>query len=298
MRLLLFSASMAAVLLLAAQATAETAAERAMADQIARNLKDSGQLRNYQIGIKYQDGVVLLGGTVANASQRDTAIRLARQMDGVSRVICQLQFAGDTQAAAGQRAPNMLNDFNDAPMSSTANRPSPVVHAFADGGFAQAPRGQMASRTNSQGRVSQASTRGNMPLPSPRPAAGSAGPAVRQANAQGVYHAAGAYPQGCAPGAMGAAGGMGAVPVGFVPHGHGRGPSYDNAMMPGYAWPSYASYPNYAALTYPKQYSPTAWPYIGPFYPYPQVPLAWRKVSLEWDDGWWFLDFSAHNSTH
>ena len=44
-------------------------------------------------------------------------------------------------------------------------------------------------------------------------------------------------------------------------------------------------------LTYPKQYSPTAWPYIGPFYPYPQVPLGWRKVSLEWDDGWWMLDF-------
>ncbi len=63
--------------------------------------------------------------------------------------------------------------------------------------------------------------------------------------------------------------------------------------MPGYAWPSYASYPNYAALSYPQQYSPTAWPYIGPFYPYPQVPLAWRKVSLEWDDGWWFLDFSC-----
>ena len=50
--------------------------------------------------------------------------------------------------------------------------------------------------------------------------------------------------------------------------------------MPGYAWPSYAAYPNYAAVTYPKQYSPTAWPYIGPFYPYPQVPLGWRKVTL------------------
>jgi hypothetical protein len=21
------------------------------------------------------------------------------------------------------------------------------------------------------------------------------------------------------------------------------------------------------------------------------VPLGWRKVTLEWDDGWWFLDF-------
>jgi hypothetical protein len=66
---------------------------------------------------------------------------------------------------------------------------------------------------------------------------------------------------------------------------------FDHPQMPGYAWPSYAAYPNYAAVTYPKQYSPTAWPYIGPFYPYPQVPLGWRKVTLEWDDGWWFLDF-------
>jgi hypothetical protein len=66
---------------------------------------------------------------------------------------------------------------------------------------------------------------------------------------------------------------------------------YDHPAMPAYAWPSYASYPNYAAVTYPKQYSPTAWPYIGPFYPYPQVPLGWRKVNLQWDDGWWWLDF-------
>ena len=66
---------------------------------------------------------------------------------------------------------------------------------------------------------------------------------------------------------------------------------YDHPQMPAYAWPTYASHPNYAAVTYPKQYSPSAWPYIGPFYPYPQVPLGWRKVTLEWDDGWWNLDF-------
>lgn len=70
--------------------------------------------------------------------------------------------------------------------------------------------------------------------------------------------------------------------------------SYDQPYMPGYAWPSYAAYPNYAAVTYPRQYSPTAWPYIGPFYPYPQVPLGWRKVTLQWDDGWWFLKFKNH----
>ena len=85
--------------------------------------------------------------------------------------------------------------------------------------------------------------------------------------------------------AMGAAAAVGGAGVAAA--------SYDNPQMPGYAWPSYAAYPNYAALTYPHQYSATAWPYIGPFYPYPQVPLGWRKVSLEWDDGWWFLDFKS-----
>ncbi len=73
---------------------------------------------------------------------------------------------------------------------------------------------------------------------------------------------------------------------------------YDHPTMPGYAWPSYAACPNYAAVTYPKQYSPTAWPYIGPFYPYPQVPLGWRKVTMEWDDGWWFLDFKDRRTMY
>jgi len=92
------------------------------------------------------------------------------------------------------------------------------------------------------------------------------------------------------PMAMGGTGvGMPPVPM------RGDGPN-----MPNYAWPSYAAYPNYAALQYPTQYSPTAWPYIGPFYPYPQVPLGWRRVSLEWDDGWWWLDFDErhHHSHH
>ena len=73
--------------------------------------------------------------------------------------------------------------------------------------------------------------------------------------------------------------------------GYGGGPNMGTPNLPGYAWPGYAAHPNYAAVTYPRQYSPSAWPYIGPFYPYPQVPLGWRRVSLEWDDGWWYLDF-------
>ena len=66
---------------------------------------------------------------------------------------------------------------------------------------------------------------------------------------------------------------------------------YNNPNMPDHAWPSYAQYPNSAAVSYPQQYSASAWPYIGPFYPYPQVPLGWRDATLRWDDGQWNLMF-------
>lgn len=63
---------------------------------------------------------------------------------------------------------------------------------------------------------------------------------------------------------------------------------------PNYAWPSYAPYPNYSAVGYPTAYPWQAWPNIGPFYPYPEVPLDWRAVTLRWDDGIWWLDFKKN----
>jgi hypothetical protein len=307
MRSVLFLATMAALMLPAPLATAETAAESSMAKEIGRQLKVSGQLRNYRIGVKYQDGVAWLTGDVASAEQRAVAVRLTEQMDGVNHVVCQLECSA-AEPTDADRSPNLFKAFDETKLVSSQSGPSPVVQAYGGAGAVQGQPAPPMARMAPQAARSQMS-RSNMPLPSRRLATGSAGPAIRQVSAQSVYPASAP----CAPGAMGgamgggaamgggyagAAGGGAAVPVGFVHHGSGRGPSYENAQMPGYAWPSYASYPNYAALTYPQQYSPTAWPYIGPFYPYPQVPLAWRKVSLEWDDGWWFLDFSAHNSSH
>ena len=84
-----------------------------------------------------------------------------------------------------------------------------------------------------------------------------------------------------APGCpTGAAGGLGASPV------------YNNPNLPDYAWPAYAAPDNYAQVNYPSQYDASAWPYIGPFYPYPQVPLGWRSAQLDWDDGYWKLRFA------
>jgi hypothetical protein len=59
--------------------------------------------------------------------------------------------------------------------------------------------------------------------------------------------------------------------------------------MPPYAWPTFAPYNNYSRVAYPLAYPYEQWPFIGPMYPFPRVPLGWRSVSLTWQDGnWWF----------
>jgi len=58
--------------------------------------------------------------------------------------------------------------------------------------------------------------------------------------------------------------------------------------LPPYAWPTYAPYNNMSRVAYPQSYPYNAFPYIGPYYPFPKVPLGWRKVVLEWEDGHWY----------
>jgi hypothetical protein len=59
--------------------------------------------------------------------------------------------------------------------------------------------------------------------------------------------------------------------------------------LPPYAWPTYAPYNNLSRVAYPASYPYNAFPFIGPYYPFPKVPLGWRKVTLEWDDGYWYI---------
>lgn len=100
----------------------------------------------------------------------------------------------------------------------------------------------------------------------------------------------GPMPGGAMGGPMG--GPMPGMPMPPMPMGRSNpGQVNDMPNLPNYSWPTYAQYPNSAAISYPKEYSASAWPYIGPFYPYPQVPLGWRSAQLEWDDGHWNLNF-------
>ncbi len=295
MRKLVFLALSAALLLPAANVLAESAEDESFARQIGQSLKESGQLRNYRIGVQYQDGVAKLTGTVTSIEQRDAAVRLTREIGGVEHVVCKLTYPEPNLVDAGFASGQSFGASQEVSFAAPQGDESNLMQAYGNNssmGATPARPSPMRMPQINQAAKRGPSPRNNMPLPSGMARGAQHPNQIRQASAQ-MYG-----PEACPPDGMGGAMAGGPAPAGFVPHGHGRGPSYENAQMPGYAWPSYASYPNYAALTYPKQYSPTAWPYIGPFYPYPQVPLAWRKVALEWDDGWWFLDFSAHNSSH
>ena len=59
--------------------------------------------------------------------------------------------------------------------------------------------------------------------------------------------------------------------------------------LPPYAWPTVAPYNNYSRVAYPTLYPYQAWPYIGPMYPFPKIPLGWRSIKLTYYHGcWWY----------
>ena len=74
----------------------------------------------------------------------------------------------------------------------------------------------------------------------------------------------------------------------------GVAPYSDTPVLPPYSWPAYTPYNNYASMAYQTQYPSGAWPFIGPPNPYPMIPSGWRKVTLKWRGGYWFLKFNAH----
>jgi hypothetical protein len=118
---------------------------------------------------------------------------------------------------------------------------------------------------------------GNGPLHPPTPLNGGM-PGGPMGGAPGMYPGAG----GLYPGAGGA---IDPVPLG----GPGVGAMMAPPAMPPYAWPTYAPYNNYSRVAYPDQYPAAAFPFIGPFYPFPKVPLGFRAIKLEWEDGhWWY----------
>jgi hypothetical protein len=182
-----------------AAASQEISPNQQTANNIAENLRQSGQLRQYRIDVTVDAGTATLTGNVADQAQREEALRIVQGVPGVERVLDRL--------ATGSTITQVQAPAQPAPVQAAP----PQIPAFP---------------------------------PEPRP----------------VYQAPTPSPYDLNP-----------------------------PNMPPYAWPTYAPYNNYSRVAYPEAYPYNAWPFVGPVYPFPKVPLGWRSVKLEWEDGhWWF----------
>lgn len=304
--------------------SAEAAAQpsnQELATKVATALRGAN-LRGENIEIQVQNGVAVLKGDIADSRQKAAATAAVASVAGIKSVDNQMkpmvaspaapsgvQQAGFTGAQAGQiqqvqyQAPgqpsnqevaisiaknlkaaglgkheievrykkgvaSLIGDV-DHPMEAIKAQevayanPSveQVINKLTAGGLTAEQLMQQIEQQK-QGQIQQTGYTPPMPGPAPQ---------MPQGGIQQTGHHMG--------GPMGA-------PVGGQP-------MYNGPNLPNYAWPTYAPYDNYAAVTYPSQYDASAWPYIGPFYPYPQVPMGWRDARLTWDDGSWNLKFNS-----
>ena len=262
--------------------------DQQIADYVKSRLQieqQRGNLRGFNVDMRVDRGTVWFKGYVSNEQQELTILQAAQQAGhlGVVQVVDDIEVQQPRMQAAQRTVPAQYQQSvyervpqmaarQAAPTYQAGNQPranysSPA--AYQETAIPNAVNSTIDARSAiSNGTpLPFAQAQGMRAMPVSGPAAGTVGPAQMGMD-------------------MGMAMNMAPMPA------QSYGGGYEAPSLPGYAWPGYAASPNYAAVTYPKQYSASAWPYIGPFYPYPQVPLGWRKVSLEWDDGWWMLDFN------
>lgn len=297
---------------------------RAVARAIGR-AQSEGYLKNFAVDVQSYDGVIELKGNAASQQQSEFLETIARHAPGAREVRNQIEVSGKQPNSARPSIPaTPVAHRSGSPLvdpSSSGLQPLPAGNRKATSpmpAIAQAPQMQPQMQRRAAQQMprhlpSQMQSRMQRPMPQHRmPPMRRGGVPARMTGYNQPYGGqqtingervvpGSVVNQGAHAGASGgpangpvAGGGapMMGQPVPMAPAAPAGAPRYDSPNLPNYAWPGYAAHPNYAALSYPQQYSPSAFPFIGPFYPYPQVPLGWRKVSLEWDDGWWFLDFT------
>jgi osmotically-inducible protein OsmY len=303
------------------------AEDRRIGEELSKALEEAkaeGNLRGFGIGVHVDRGYVWLRGEVSTREQQQAALDIASRIRGVRKVVNDLTVSEPpvvvddnlTQLAIAQavnqrfQTAAQVGGLNGADLDVKVGNEMVLLSGVVANPEQERLAINLASQVPGVSKVrsditvsAQAATAVALPASYPM---------AREASLQSVpsgvqYGAADQTPRplgatqlasyaGAAVVAPFAAMGQitGMAPAHLPGPGHCAVPArYDHPYLPGYAWPSYAAHPNYAAVTYPKQYSASAWPYIGPFYPYPQVPLGWRKVTLKWDDGWWQLNFCA-----
>jgi hypothetical protein len=278
--------------------TLAVANDQEIANQIVEKLqheKAAGNLKGFSIDLQVEEGTVWMSGRVNAPEHQAKALDIARRVPGVKQVVNDLEVVDNNQESRGSTLGSMTAAVKNAvsrggeAKTMMASQSQEVENRYASGqSVLNRSAGPVGTGVDP---ASAAMTAPPAMMPS-RPMMGAPHYPAHASQIPLAYSQARSVSQ--ASGVNGEVVGTPGMPVPFHAPGSAAGVAparYDHPQLPGYSWPTYAAYPNYAAVTYPKQYSPTAWPYIGPFYPYPQVPLGWRKVTLEWDDGWWQLDF-------
>lgn len=297
----LFVSTMAVMMILLGAASVR-ADNQSEANRIAKSLSQA--FPQYNIEVAYRDGNVRLRGELQSQRDREAITRYIHQIARVRSISDQFTFSSSApmgQVSNGAYQQPLASADGLRPISSVPGSgeimPVSALRANEQVYVAQLPAGTEGTYTdsaqlaapsivtdNSGVQVGGSMQMGSFPnqgysanyaavesdqMPMGTIVAGDGTPAV-----QGDFGARGSYPG--APRGQNIAVGQ-----------NGQQPN-----LPNYSWPTTADYPNYSQVSYPKQYAAGAFPYIGPFYPYPQVPLGWRKVTMEWHDGYWWLDFN------
>ncbi len=238
--------------------------------------QQQGNLQGFNVDMRVEEGTVWFKGHVSNADQEMTILKTGQAAAhfGVLQVVDDIEIIPSQARQIAKATP--AQNFS-SPTSSTAAARKQVTQVGYQQGRSSVPAYSASFSSGTPTVVTEPSTSsvfnaptstviGNTPLP---------------------YDSA---PVCLGPDCGGYSDVGQPIASGLSGNG-GQALGSESPSLPGYAWPSYAAHPNFGNVSYPQQYSPSAWPYIGPFYPYPQVPLGWRKVTLEWDDGFWMLDF-------
>lgn len=296
------------------------------AEQVKAALQEA-HIDGYGIGIEVVDGVVKLSGKVRNPAHRTRAADACRNLKGITKVVNNLQYVpeGKVRPAAATlldltRRSKPQDPAQPVIQQVSAQQAGPsnqqvaeqIGGALKQSGLAGMPIGitykngvvQLSGSVNSMAqRSAAAQAAGQVPgvravqndLQVPMPIQQGIPPQYAQQMAQASMArpaAPAGYPQQGPPMTAMSQPSPQMTPVSAGPAAIGGAGAFSHPHLPSHAWPAYAQYPNSAAVTYPTQYSASAFPYIGPFYPYPQVPLGWREAKLEWDDGFWNLNFN------
>lgn len=249
---------------------ANTAADNQTgADRVAQTLAQN--FPQTDISVRFQDGQVWLSGEVATAVEVYHILDNAAKINGVVRVHSELTTRNGVLQIPTPAA--VANRTGSIP-TRVVPVPDPMTQVSTTTTRYNEPVGPSQRVMQVPNRVANTAQQQAIPVGLLTP--------------KGVVQAGGysdGYTVTSAPMEFQSAGPQMAAPCAAMPG------QYAQPNLPSHAWPSYACYPNYAEVTYPKQYSHKAWPFVGPFYPYPKVPAEWRKVTMEYHDGWWWLDF-------